>query len=36
MVLGYVSDTLGYSTAKTAADNMEYVWNEDPSSDPFA
>jgi len=36
MVLGFVSDTVGYETAKAAANQMEYLWNEDKTLDPFA
>ena len=36
MVLGFVSDTINYQAAKTAANNMEYQWNEDKTLDLFA
>jgi transcriptional regulator GlxA family with amidase domain len=36
MALGFVRDTVGYDTAKTAAVRMEYLWNEDRETDPFA
>ena len=36
MTLGFVRDTLGYDTARAIARDMEYLWNEDMDSDPFA
>lgn len=36
MTLGFVADTVGYEAAKTVARAMEYLWNEDRDSDPFA
>jgi putative intracellular protease/amidase/GNAT superfamily N-acetyltransferase len=36
MTLGFIRDTVGYDAAKTVAENMEYLWNEDKDSDPFA
>jgi transcriptional regulator GlxA family with amidase domain len=36
MALGFVSDLHGRATASEAARQMEYVWNEDRESDPFA
>ena len=36
MTLGFLWDTLGYETAKTVANHIEYQWNEDKDFDPFA
>lgn len=36
MTLGFVRDTVGCDTAKTAAAHIEYLWNEDKETDPFA
>ncbi|MFT8639300.1 DJ-1/PfpI family protein [Bifidobacterium sp.] len=36
MALGYVSDRLGYEVAHKTAHDIEYLWNEDPRTDPFA
>lgn len=35
MTLGFISDTMGYNTAKRQAADIEYTWNEDPAYDPF-
>lgn len=36
MALGFVSDLLGYDTAKQQSLEIEYFWSEDPDNDPFA
>ena len=36
MTLGFVRDTVGDNAARTVAEDMEYLWNEDMDSDPFA
>ena len=36
MTLGFISDLLGYETAKQQSIEIEYTWNENPESDPFA
>ncbi len=36
MTLGFISDVLGKGVAEEIADRIEYVWNSDPMSDPFA
>ena len=36
MVLGFIRDTMDCDTAKTVARHIEYMWNEDKDSDPFA
>ena len=36
MTLGFVSDLLGYDTAKQQSNEIEYEWNEDPDRDPFS
>jgi putative intracellular protease/amidase len=36
MTLGFISDLLGYETAKQQSIEIEYAWNENPESDPFA
>jgi len=36
MTLGWVSDVQGRETAQFIARSIEYIWNEDPSEDPFA
>ena len=36
MTLAFLSDRLGRDYAERAAAAMEYIWNDDPNSDPFA
>lgn len=36
MTLAFISDLLGYETAKKQSQEIEYNWNEDPQWDPFA
>ncbi len=36
MTLGFVSDTVGRAAARKVAHALEYLWNEDRDSDPFA
>ncbi|GHC11705.1 ThiJ/PfpI family protein [Cerasicoccus arenae] len=36
MALALIAKILGIETAREAAVYTEYIWNEDPSSDPFA
>ncbi|MBE0600496.1 MAG: DJ-1/PfpI family protein [Firmicutes bacterium] len=36
MVLGFIRDTVGGGTASAAARDIEFLWNEDKDSDPFA
>jgi len=36
MILGFVADKFSKEKAKEIADNIEYVWNDDPSEDMFA
>ena len=36
MALGFVRDVIGEETAKTTARHIEYIWNGDRESDPFA
>jgi transcriptional regulator GlxA family with amidase domain len=36
MALGFVQDTLGAETAEKISRGMEYLWNRDAQSDPFA
>jgi transcriptional regulator GlxA family with amidase domain len=36
MALGFVADLLGRSVALQVSQEIEYTWNEDPGSDPFA
>jgi hypothetical protein len=36
MALALVQRLNGRDMAVVSARNMEYIWNEDPASDPFA
>lgn len=36
MALGFVSDVYGVQKAEQIADDIEYLWNRDMDSDPFA
>ena len=36
MTLGFISDLHGGDTAQNLADLIEYIWNSDKNSDPFA
>ncbi|MFZ1976939.1 MAG: DJ-1/PfpI family protein [Bacteroidota bacterium] len=36
MTLGFISDIIGYETAKQQSIEIEYNWNENPECDPFA
>ncbi len=36
MALGFISDRFSHEEACRIASGMEYLWNEDPTSDPFA
>lgn len=36
MTLAFISDLLGYETAKKQSQEIEYNWNENPQWDPFA
>lgn len=36
MILGFVADRISKEKAKEIAENIEYVWNDDPSNDIFA
>lgn len=36
MTLGFISDLHGQSVAQDIADHIEYIWNNDKNSDPFA
>jgi transcriptional regulator GlxA family with amidase domain len=36
MALGFVADILGYETAKTQSNQIEYDWKEDSTWDPYA
>jgi putative intracellular protease/amidase len=36
MALGFASDLAGEGTALKIAENIEYIWNSDKDSDPFA
>jgi putative intracellular protease/amidase len=36
MALGFIADQIGYAEAKRVSREIEYEWNEDPDSDPFA
>jgi len=36
MSLGFVCDILGRERAESIARHMEYIWNDDKNSDPFA
>jgi len=36
MILGFVADKFSEEKAKEIADNIEYIWNDDPSEDMFA
>mmetsp|Transcript_2760 Transcript_2760/g.3499 ORF Transcript_2760/g.3499 Transcript_2760/m.3499 type:complete len:204 (-) Transcript_2760:35-646(-) len=36
MALGFVSDLVGYDTAKRISNEIEYDWHENPDWDPFA
>ena len=36
MTLGFISDLHGGDTAQNLADLIEYIWNRDKNSDPFA
>lgn len=36
MALGYVSDKMGVEIAEQIAKSMEYIWNKDSKTDPFA
>ncbi len=36
MSLGFISDIIGYETAKKISTEIEYIWNEDSGADPFA
>jgi transcriptional regulator GlxA family with amidase domain len=36
MALSLIARLLGRDMALTSARNMEYVWNDDASNDPFA
>ncbi len=36
MTLGFISDMLGYETAKRQSIEIEYDWKEDPGWDPFS
>ena len=35
MSLGFISDLFGRSVAESAAQDIEYIWNEDKNNDPF-
>jgi hypothetical protein len=34
--LGFISDLIGYDTAKQQSNEIEYDWKEDPEWDPFS
>lgn len=36
MTLGFISDLHGKKTAQEIADRIEYLWNSDPTNDPFS
>lgn len=36
MTLSFISDMMGLNVAKQVATGMEYIWNSDKDSDPFA
>ncbi len=36
MTLGFISDVLGRKVAEEIAERIEYIWNDDPTCDPFA
>lgn len=36
MILGFIADRINKEKAKEIAENIEYVWNDDPSQDIFA
>lgn len=36
MALGFVADQFGREEALRAAEEIEYIWNENPEEDPFA
>jgi transcriptional regulator GlxA family with amidase domain len=36
MTLGFISDLIGYDTAKQQSNEIEYEWKEDPEWDPFS
>lgn len=36
MALGFVSDLYGVQKAEQIADDIEYIWNRDQNTDPFA
>ena len=36
MALGFISDLIGYDTAKQQSNEIEYEWKEDPEWDPFS
>jgi putative intracellular protease/amidase len=36
MALGFVAEKFGIHKARIIAEHIEYIWNSDPSNDPFA
>jgi putative intracellular protease/amidase len=36
MTLGFIAKQHGYEVAASTANTLEYLWNSDPSNDPFA
>lgn len=36
MALGFIADRFGSNRAREIAKKIEYIWNSDPSEDPFA
>ena len=36
MTLGFIADVAGIDQAQVQAHRCEYLWNQDPSHDPFS